>query len=362
VLIVDAHLDLAWNALQWNRDLTQSAYTIRTQEVAVPGPGRGQGTVSLPELRRGRVALCFGTTLARSTGRPVDHVDYLSPAQASAAAQGHLAYYRALERQGYARVITTRGDLDRHIREWEAWDSGNHPALADAPPLGVILSMESADPILRPEDLTHWWESGVRAIGPAHYGPGRYAGGTGSELGLTSSGLELLAEMARLGVVLDVTHLSDQSFEQALDCYGGPILASHNNCRSLVPHQRQFDHDQIRAIVARDGVIGVAFDAWMLTPGWTHGVSTNRGVGLTQVVDHIDHICQVAGGSGHVAIGSDLDGGFGREQSPYDLDTIADLQQLNGLLSGRGYGQADVEAILHGNWLRLLRRVLPADV
>jgi membrane dipeptidase len=155
VLIVDAHLDLAWNALQWNRDLTQSAYTIRTQEVAVPGPGRGQGTVSLPELRRGRVALCFGTTLARSTGRPVDYVDYRSPAQASAAAQGHLAYYRALEAQGHARVITARGDLDRHIGDWEAWDSVDQPAVADAPPLGVILSMESADPIRRPEDLSH---------------------------------------------------------------------------------------------------------------------------------------------------------------------------------------------------------------
>ncbi len=354
MLIVDAHLDLAWNALQWNRDLRQSVYTIRTQEVAVPGPGRGQGTVSLPELRRGRVALCFGTTLARSTGRPVDHVDYLSPAQACAAAQGHLAYYRALERQGHGRLLTDLGLLNRHLGEWKTWDARDQPALADVPPLGVVMSMESADPILQPEDLTEWWDLGVRAIGPAHYGPGRYAGGTGTELGLTTAGVELLAEMARLGVILDVTHLSDQSFRQALDCFSGPILASHNNCRALVPHQRQFDDDQIREIVARDGVIGVALDAWMLSPGWTLGVSSNADVGLTKVVDHIDHICQVAGGTGHVAIGSDLDGGFGREQSPHDLDTIADLQQLDGLLAGRGYGTDDIRAILHGNWLRLL--------
>ncbi|MGH2388730.1 MAG: membrane dipeptidase, partial [Chloroflexota bacterium] len=130
----------------------------------------------------------------------------------------------------------------------------------------------------------------------------------------------------------------------------------------LVPHQRQFDDDQIRAIVARDGVIGVALDVWMLAPGWTHGVSTNAGIGLTQVVDHIDHICQVAGDGGHVAIGSDLDGGFGREQSPYDLDTIADSQRLGGLLTRRGYSDHDVEAIMHGNWLRLLRRVWPEEV
>jgi membrane dipeptidase len=167
--------------------------------------------------------------------------------------------------------------------------------------------------------------------------------------------------MARLGVILDLTHLSDQSFRQVLDCFNGPLLASHNNCRSLVPHQRQFNDEHIREIVARDGVIGVAFDAWMLTPRWTLGVSSNAGVGLIQVVNHIDHMCQVAGDSAHVAIGSDLDGGFGREQSPYDLDTIADLQHLGGLLTGRGYSADDVSAILHGNWLRLLRRVWPEE-
>jgi membrane dipeptidase len=220
--------------------------------------------------------------------------------------------------------------------------------------------MESADPILQPADMGAWWEAGVRIIGPAHYGPGRYAGGTGTELGFSPEGETLLAEMERAGMILDLTHLSDQAFWQALDRYHGPVAASHNNCRALVPHQRQFDDAQIRAIVARDGVIGAAFDTWMMQFGWVIGSTANPQVSLARIVDHIDHICQIAGSSKHVAIGSDLDGGFGREQSPHDLDTIADLQMLGQLLPQRGYSDEDVAAILHGNWLRLLRRAWAA--
>jgi len=162
--------------------------------------------------------------------------------------------------------------------------------------------------------------------------------------------------MARLGVLLDLTHCSDRSFREALELYDGPVLASHNNCRALVPHQRQFSDGQIEAIIEREGVIGVALDAVMLKPGFIVGKSSNEGVSLAQAIDHIDHICQVAGNAQHVAIGSDLDGGFGQDQSPRDLDTIADLQKLPPLLSARGYSASDVAAIMHGNWLGLLRR------
>jgi membrane dipeptidase len=269
MLIVDAHLDLAWNALQWNRDLLLSVYTIRAQEVAVAGLGRGQNTVALPELRRGRIALCFATLLARSTGRPEPCLDYSSPAQAYGAAQGQLAYYRALAHQGHVRIITDLAGLDRHIPEWEAWDANPAADLATAPRPGLVISMESADPILDAADLGEWWEAGLRVIGPAHYGPGRYAGGTGTEQGLTAAGVDLLDAMEQTGMLLDLTHLSDQAFWQALERFSGPVLASHNNCRALIPHQRQFSDEQLRAIIARDGVIGMAFDIWMLQLGWT---------------------------------------------------------------------------------------------
>jgi len=353
MLIIDGHLDLAWNALQWNRNIQHSVYTIRTGESNLSGAGRGQGTVALPEMRKGRVALCFATLLARSTGRTVQNLDYSSPYQAYAAAQGQLAYYHALNGADELHLITNREELDQHISAWQRWEGQTDLA---QPRPGLVISMESADPILVPEQLSAWKEAGVRIIGPAHYGPGRYAGGTSTELGLGFEGKQLLREMERLNILLDLTHLSDEAFWEALDCFGSSVLASHNNCRALVPHQRQFDNKQIRAIISRDGVIGVAFDNWMIRPGWTRGAKDNAQVTLANVTDHIDYICQLAGNSQHTAIGSDLDGGFGREQSPSDLDTIEDLQHIAKILSKRGYRDDDIASIMHGNWLRLLRK------
>lgn len=352
MIIIDAHLDLAWNALQWNRDIQHSVYTIRTAESNLAGAGRGQGTVALPEMRKGRIALSFATLLARSTGRTVQNLDYSSPYQAYAAAQGQLAYYRALHEAGEIRLVTDLSDLEGHIAAWQTWEQ--NPEFT-RPTLGLVISMESADPILSPDQLPAWKANGVRIIGPAHYGPGRYAGGTSTELGLGFEGKQLLREMDKLGILLDLTHLSDESFWESLDCFGGLVLASHNNCRALVPHQRQFDDKQIRTIISRAGVIGVALDNWMIRPGWTRGAKENERVTLAHVTDHIDYICQLAGNSHHAAIGSDLDGGFGREQSPADVDTIEDLQHIGEILSKRGYADEDIAAIMHGNWLRLLR-------
>jgi membrane dipeptidase len=356
MLIIDAHLDLSMNALQWNRDLLLSAYTIRTQEQFVQGKGRALGTVAYPDMRRGRIFLSVATLIARSTGRPVPYFDFASPAQAYGMAHGQLAYYRALEQQGHIRIISDLAALDAHVAEWTAWDAAHPEETENTPPLGFVISMEGADPILAPEQLEAWYNAGLRLLGPTHYGPGRYAGGTATELGLTQLGPPLLREMERLGIALDLTHLSDQAFWEALEHYNGIVLASHNNCRALVPHQRQFSDEQLKAIFARDGVIGAAFDTWMIQPGWVVGQSTNANVTIANVVDHIDHICQLAGSTRHIAIGTDLDGGYGREQSPRDLDTIADLQKLNGLLAGRGYKDADIAAILHGNWLRFLHQ------
>ena len=353
MLIIDAHLDLSWNALQGNRDLLRSAYTIRTQEAGTPGKGRAQGTVAFPDMREGRLAVSVVTLFARSTGQTAPHADFASPAQSYGVAQGQLAYYRALDHEGHIRVIADRANLDSHIAQWEAWEE---TAADDTPPLGFVISMEGADPILQPNQLEEWVGGGLRLLGLTHYGPGRYAGGTGTELGLTELGPPLLAEMQRLGVTLDLTHCSDQAFWEALDHYEGLVLASHNNCRALVPHQRQFSDEQLRAIFERDGVIGAAFDAWMLQPGWVSGQSTNEAVTLNTVVDHMDHVCQLAGNSRHAGIGTDLDGGYGREQSPSDLDTITDLQKIAGLLADRGYNDDDIRAMMHGNWLRLLRQ------
>ena len=99
-------------------------------------------------------------------------------------------------------------------------------------------------------------------------------------------------------------------------------------------------------------------DAWMIVPHWIRGESTpeQMNCNLEKEIDHIDHICKIAGNALHAGIGSDLDGGYGKEQCPYDIETIADLQKIPSLLSNRGYTAEDIENIMHGNWLRFLRR------
>ena len=354
MIIIDGHLDLSWNALQGNRNLLNSVYTIRTQENKTLGKGRAQGTVAFPEMRKGRIGLSFVTLFARSTGQLVPYVDYESTTQSYGVARGQLSYYFALETEGHVRIITNQTELNQQIAAWEECES--EVGSTHTPPLGFVITMEGADPILKPSQLEEWKINGLRILGLTHYGLGRYAGGTGTEAGLTDLGPPLLKEMERLGILLDLTHSSDRTFWESLEHYGGLILASHNNCRALVPHQRQFDDQQLQAIFQQDGVIGLAFDAWMLSPGWTIGESHNDSVTLNSVVDHIDYICQLAGNCPHAANGTDIDGGYGREQSPSDLDTIADLQKLVGLLDKRGYKHDDIVGIMHGNWLRLLNQ------
>jgi membrane dipeptidase len=352
-LIFDAHLDLAWNALDWNRDLSLPAAAIRQRErdQGMSGKGRGENTVSFVELRRGQVGIFIATLLARLLRANLMPAiqRYESMTAAYAAAQGQLAYYQALERQGVLRWIKDAPSLLAHV---QAWKSGG-----EFEPLGFILSMEGADPVLSPEQVEEWWQAGLRIIGPAHYGVSPYAHGTGTEGGLFPVGRPLLEEMHRVGMILDVTHLSDQCFDEAMDIYGGPVLASHHNCRALVPDQRQLTDAQIRRLIGRGAVIGAALDTWMMVPGWVRGQTRpeEAGARLEIIVDHLDHVCQLAGNARHAAIGTDLDGGFGREQSPYDLDTIADLQRLPEMLRNRGYKEDDITGILHGNWVRFFQ-------
>ncbi len=354
MLIVDAHLDLAWNALQWGRDLRRPVADIRAMERGQAGPGRGRGTVALPELREGRVAVAVATILARCTGNPTAGLDYETLAEATSVARDQLAWYRVLEREGRVTVLEDAGTLRGHVERWRAWEAAPD---GEAPPLGIVLSCEGADPISEPADLPEWHGAGLRVVGLSHYGNGRYAGGTCSGGGLTDRGRELLRVMQDNRMALDVTHLTDVGLAEALELHEGPVLASHSNARALVPHERQLTDGQLLAVAERGGVVGVALDCWMLDPGWVKGQATND-VTLLDVVAHVDHICQLTGSSAHVGIGSDLDGGFGREQSPRDVDTIADVQRVSGHLRGRGYREDDVAAIMHGNWLRLLERLV----
>ena len=261
-------------------------------------------------------------------------------------------------RTGQVRILTDWPALEAHVGEWEAYLAPGDSPGAKCPPLGFIISMEGADPILSPDDVGDWWAAGLRRIvSLSHYGNARYAHGAASPGPLNELGPALLRKMERVGMILDVTHLADEAMDQAFDAFGGTVIASHHNCRALVDRQRQLRDSDIGKIVSRGGVIGESCDAWMLDadcgqgPGKIHRVAT-----LESVADHIDHVCQLAGSAKHSAIGSDLDGGFGTEQSPADLDTIADLQKLPTILKARGYADDDVAGIMHGNWLDVMRR------
>lgn len=359
--IIDAHLDLAWNALYFNRDLLASVAQVRRAEQGMDDEhARGRNTITLPELRQARVGVCLATLMGRSgperPARPATKrtdLDYATQTIAYAHAKGQLAYYRLLEQQGQLRFITTRGQLKSH---WAAWLESPSDT-----PLGIILSMEGADSILDPSQVGSWWSDGLRVVGPVHYGRSQYAHGTSTDGPLSDAGVELLKEFTRLGIILDVTHLSDQSLAHALDVYSGPLLASHHNCRSLVPGDRQLTDEQIRRLIERGAVIGAAFDSWMLYPGWKRGETSREVVGIEAVADHIDHINQLAGSAAHCALGTDLDGGFGTEQSPRDLDTYGDVHKLEEILARRGYRHSDIDAVFHGNWLRLFNEALPEE-
>jgi len=349
--LVDAHLDLAWNALQWNRDLRMPTHVLRVREATKSGPGRGRGTVALPEMQEARIGLAFATLLARSSGTPREHVDFDSREQAHAVAQGQFAYYEALDRVGALRLLRSSAEWAAHHAELERLQRMDATL-----PLGVIISMEGADPILDPETLPTWVVRGLRMLGLAHYGPSHYAGGTGTDLGVSDAGFALLGAMEGVGVALDLTHLSDRAFWQAIRAFDGPVHVSHGNARALVANQRQLSDDQIRAVAERGGVIGIALDNWMLTPGWVKGVSRRVGVvGLRHVVEHVVYLRDLLGGVDAIGIGTDLDGGFGTEQAPEDLDTIADLRKLNHLLAERDFSLAEREAIFHGSWVAWLR-------
>ncbi len=365
MLIIDAHLDLSMNAMEWNRDLRLPVDVIRAGERGLNDkPDRARGTVSLPELRRGGIGLVVATQIARYVAPGNSLPGWHSSWQAWSQTQGQLAWYKAMEEAGEMVMIRDLPSLEKHLALWSAPAAPAGAGAAgktsvDTRPIGYILSLEGADSIVTPDYLHRAYAYGLRAIGPAHYGPGRYANGTDSSGRLSPEGKTLLQEMDKLGFILDATHLCDETFWDAMEMYNGAVWASHNNCRALVDHNRQFSDDMIKALIAKGAVIGGALDAWMMVPGWVRGASTPEGLhcNLEKLIDHLDHICQLAGNALHVGIGTDLDGAFGKEQCPYDLETIADLQKMMpALLEKRGYGAADIENVLHGNWLRFLRK------
>jgi len=362
VLIVDAHEDIAYNVIVHGRDYTLSAQETRAREAGDARTLAETGTcmLGLPEWLAGRVGIIFGTLFTmpahyKSSGEGAQEFTYTTPREAYAQAMQQFDLYARLadENPRFALVRTER-ELNAVLATWK----DDAPDAERKRQIGLVMLMEGADPIVKPRDVERWYERGLRIVGPAWLAGTRYAGGNAAPGPLTDEGMRLLRAMLDFNLVLDVSHLSDQACLQALDRYDGPVIASHSNPRSLVPGPRQLSNDMLKALLAHDGIVGIVPMNSMLRSDWRRG-GRKDAVGVDAVAAAIDFVCQMAGDARHVGLGTDMDGGFGAESTPAELDTVADLGKVADALKARGYARVDVEAILSDNWLRLLRRSLP---
>ena len=373
MLIFDGDYPMAFGGYFLGRDLTLPIDKVRRAE-SIPtfnGLGDyenawddGDTMASLPEMRRAGVAgalVKISACIYRD--KPISHGEVRNRDHAYASAKAQLSYYDILDAKGEMRFLKSNSQFAYHISEWE--DADDFMDL----PVGFVLGMEGADPIHWPGQVHEWWGDGVRVISLSHYGLSNYSHGTGTgtEGGLTPDGFKLLREMEAIGMILDVTHTSDQSVRQELGVFNGPVLASHQNARAVSPGERQMPDDLLKQIIARGAVIGHSMDTWMLRKegvDWSNipprrTVFPRSEVTLEHVADHVDYIAQIAGNSLHSAIGGDTDGQGGRDGAPADVDTVADYHKLGDILRRRGYGSKDVENVMFKNWQRFFQKWLP---
>lgn len=359
MIIVDAHEDIAYNALCYGRDYRRSALETRQLETDPEMIAhRGTSTIGLPDALLGRVALVFSTIFVApddgEANKPWSSFSYKTPEQAYKLAQDQLDYYnRIADESDKIQLVKTVLDLDSVLKTWEdGKTTADHKQ-------GLVLLMENADPILEPRQFEEWYERGLRIVGPAWAGT-RYAGGTGNPGPLTKLGYELLNVMADFKAILDLSHLAEEACLQALDHYDGTIIASHSNPRTFRNTDRHLTDTMIRKLAERDGVMGIVLYNRFLSDDWSSGDPKSK-IPLSRVIDAIDYVCQLTGSAQHVGIGTDFDGGFGQESIPEDLDTVTDLMKIANALTARGYSSADAESIMGGNMIRKLRQALPAS-
>lgn len=361
--MIDAHEDLAWNVLTFNRDYRRSASETRALEAATDIPSlNGETLLGWPDYQRGQVALVFGTLFLTPKRYQRSEWDFLAFAdfnQSRAMYQSEIDVYHRWNEESseHFRLVTDRQSLQAVMAPWDA-------APADYPqrthPVGVVMLLEGAEGVGDPREMERYWEAGVRLVGPVWAGT-RYCGGTREHGSFTKDGYQLLEIMAGLGMTLDISHMDNQSALQALDAYPGWVVASHANARAIIKDvhgERHLTDDALRRLIERDGVVGVVPFNPFLRADWRAG-DPRSNVPLDMLAAQIDYICQMAGNTRHVGLGTDFDGGLGWPDVPEELNTIADIQKLTPLLLRRGYSEGDVAAILGGNWRRHLERALP---
>lgn len=350
MIIVDAHQDIAWNMACFGRDYRTSAIIHRQNERNKYG---SKATLGLPDALLGRIGIVFGTLFAApakakfSMTSPFPPPIYHDAREAYTEASKQIdTYHRLADEDERLILIKSIQDLDMVIASWDK-PLGERKQ-------GIVILMEGADPILEPKQFEEWLERGVRIVGTS-WKATRYAGGTDVPGGLTNLGYELLEVLASYNTLLDLSHMSEQAYYEALDSYAGNMIASHSNPRKFCNTDRHLSDDMIRKLAERDGVMGIVMYNAFLSKKWSRG----KSLPLSIVADVIDHVCQVTGSAQHVGLGSDFDGGFGADETPDGIETSGDLYLIAALLKVRGYSTEDIEAIMGQNFIRKLRQTLP---
>ncbi len=207
--------------------------------------------------------------------------------------------------------------------------------------LAVILAIENSDGVEGSINVLRMLHRvGVRSIGLTHDVSSLAADGNAearSRGGLTRFGVRLVEEMNSLGMLVDVSHISETGFWDVMDVSQKPVIASHSNCKALCDHPRNLSNEQIRALAKNGGSMGVTF-----VPRFVDSTAPT----FARLLDHVDHIVQLVGAD-HAGIGSDFDGGGTLLEDATSFPRITD-----GLLA-RGYSDADVRKILGENHLRV---------
>tara|TARA_B100001013_G_scaffold27210_1_gene14954 strand:- start:76 stop:1173 length:1098 start_codon:yes stop_codon:yes gene_type:complete len=364
MIIIDGDYPMAHNGLKFQRDLTKPISEVRSAGIINSEIDTNGYSVmaSLPEMRKGEVAVAIVKVVCCILRPGNDHGDVPTDLHAYASGKSQMAYYHMLETMKEVNLLKFQNEFKDHMDLWLKEDDHMNS------PVGMVLGMEGADSITTPDQLQEWYDDGLRLISLSHYGVSRYSHGTGTgtEGGLVGNAKELLQEMDSLNMILDVSHTSDESVRQELEIFEGPVIATHQNCRSITPGERQFPDHQIKSVIERGGVIGHSMDTYML---WSKEIDWSNipperpfpkdEVTLENYVDHIDYVCQLAGNSLHAAIGGDTDGQGGMIGAPYEIDTVADYQKIVQLLEQRGYENEDIENIMYKNWQRFFELYLP---
>jgi membrane dipeptidase len=363
-LLIDSHEDIAWNILNLKRDYTKSAYDIRQAEQNTPIPAfNGSTLLGWPQYQQANACIIFGTLFCEP--RRLDNgkypvLNYETPSEAHQCYRKNLDAYHQLtdENPEKFRLILNQSDLAQHLT---AWDTHVNTPKDTPPPVGIVILMEGAEGITEPAQVEDWFQWNVRIIGPAWAG-NPYCGGTREPGPLTKTGYALLENMANLDIILDISHMDHQSARQALDFYPGQVIASHSNAEALIkniPINRHLKDKTIQQLIERDGVMGIVpLNAFLDWDWQSHG--GRQSLSLDNIIAQIDYVCQIAGNTRHVGIGTDFDGGYGVESVPPEIDTIADLQKIAPKLAEKGYNDEDINRIFNGNWLRILKNNLPA--